>query len=84
MSGPRFKVGDVVTVHLSNKCKHPFGTNDHMRSLQGMKLAIIDVRATSCRNCGSPMMKFHDGYIYTLNTSNALWSSSMFAETYEY
>lgn len=80
----RFKVGDVVT--LFTKGEHPIYVSPAMISQDGSVKIIksIEKGGYNPKDWNDRKQKLADGYFYTLEGSMWTYTSTMFAETYEY
>ena len=79
----RFKVGDVVT--LLTKGDHPVYVSPPMLAQNG-SIKIIDYieKGYNPKDWNDRKQKLADGYFYKLKNSMWTYTSTMFAETYEY
>lgn len=79
----RFKVGDVVT--LFTKGKHPIYVSPSMISQDGSVKIIKSIeKGYDPKDWNDRKQKLADGYFYALEGSMWTYTSTMFAETYEY
>ena len=79
----RFKVGDVVT--LFTKGKHPIYVSPAMISQDGSVKIIKSIeKGYDPKDWNDRKQKLADGYFYAFEGSMWTYTSTMFAETYEY
>ena len=79
----RFKVGYVVT--LFTQGKHPIYVSTEMVRQDGSVKIIKSIeKGYDPKDWNDRKQKLGDGYFYTLEGSMWTYTSTMFAETYEY
>ena len=79
----RFKVGDVVT--LLTKGNHPIYVSPAMIEQNGSVKIIKSIeKGYDPKEWNDRKQKLADGYFYELKDSMWTYTSTMFAETYEY
>ena len=79
----RFKVGDVIT--LLTKGEHPVYASFDMIEQNGSVQIIKNVeKGYNPKEWHNRKQKLADGYFYELEGSMWTYTSTMFAETYEY
>lgn len=82
--GPKFNVGDEVTINFIEGTKsedYPFGLNKTMQSINGKKVIIIEViPGYDDMRPRKTLSYLHDGYLYKIDCDSWSYSSSMFLE----